>query len=164
MRPEIRRRSCDDAVEIIGEALCLHQRLAAAVRAAEEIGPRWTARRQPRDDRLRVLGPLLERAVAEIDDFLRVPERPGGVRATGDVAVVGPGGRVAAPERVGQRAIRDRSRKATVADLQILAVPGGAGPDPDLETDVPDGCRMRGADHSTEGRKPGLRRADRGRE
>src|SRR5258708_17405332 len=38
MRPGIGRRSHDDAVEIIGKALSIHQRLTAAARAALAIG------------------------------------------------------------------------------------------------------------------------------
>ena len=161
MRPEVRRRPRDDAVEIIREALCLHQGLAAAVGAAEEIGVRGTGRRQRREDRLRVVRRLLERAVAEVDDLFGMSERPGRVRAAGDVTVVCAGGRIAAPERVAERAIRDGSGEAAVADLEVLAVPRGACGDPHLEADVRVGGRVSGADHATEGWKPGQRRADR---
>src|SRR6185295_16455495 len=38
--PRVRRRARQEAVEVLGEALRLHQRLAAAVRAAREVGTR----------------------------------------------------------------------------------------------------------------------------
>ena len=72
MREEVGRRSYDDAVEIVREALRLHQSLAAAVRAGIEIGMARPLAREHLDDGLGAVGRLLERSIPIIDNFLGV--------------------------------------------------------------------------------------------
>src|SRR6185369_7198963 len=94
-RVVVGRGAGDDAVEIVREPLRLHQRLAPAGRAADEVGALRASALLRRDQRLAGLGGLLQRARGEVADLLRMAQRPGGAAAAGLVAVVGAGRGVA---------------------------------------------------------------------
>src|SRR5207248_4395255 len=99
------------------------QSLASAVRARAEIRSLRAAAVERREDRLRLIGGLVYRAIAEIDHLLRMVERPGGVGCAGLVSRVGGRGGVPVSHRVRQIAQADRAGKATVADAQQLSIP-----------------------------------------
>src|SRR5882757_9436197 len=65
--PKICRRPSHDPVKILRETLRFHQRLAAAVRTAHEIGATRTDLLECNNEVLGNFGCLLERSVSEID-------------------------------------------------------------------------------------------------
>src|SRR5207249_226215 len=150
VRPEVGRCPDDDAIVVVGEALRFHERLPAAVRASAEVGTPGTVAVDGADDRLGPLGRFVDRAIPEIDDPFRVSQGPAGVAAR--VAIIRPGGSVAAAEPGGQGAVQDRAREAAIANALELSVPARAW-HPDFETD-PRGARRRcEARHPAEGRQ-----------
>src|SRR5207247_1268681 len=150
VRPEVGRCPDDDAIVVVGEALRFHERLPAAVRASAEVGTPGTVAVEGADDRLGPLGRFVARAIPEIDGPFRVSQGPAGVAAR--VAIIRPGGSVAAAEPGGQGAVQDRAREAAIANALELSVPARAW-HPDFETD-PRGARRRcEARHPAEGRQ-----------
>ena len=103
VRPVVGGRAGDDAVVVGGEALRLHERLAAAVRAGIEVRALGRAAVERRDGRFRCDGGFVDRAIAEVDDLLGMAERPAGIGAAGAVAGVGGGRGVAARDGARQR-------------------------------------------------------------
>src|SRR5258708_36885352 len=75
MGPVVGGTAAEDAVVVGGEALCLHQRLLAAGRAAVEVGVAGGAAVEGGDDRLRRRGHLMRRPPAEIRPFLRMADQ-----------------------------------------------------------------------------------------
>src|SRR5207244_11594935 len=86
-RPIETWRTGDDAVEILGEALCLLHRLPAARGTAVPVRESGRASGVTRDDLLRRDRHFVNGAPAEVDDLLRMPGRPG--RTSADVSGVG---------------------------------------------------------------------------
>jgi len=114
VRPIVRRSAGHDAVEVVREPLRFHQRLASAVRAADEVRARRAIAVEGSDHGLRVVGRFLESAEAEVDDFLVVSGGEG--RGPADVAVVGAGRGVVAPQRGSQRPERTAPAKPPFPD------------------------------------------------
>ena len=139
------RGAGDDAVEVVGEPLRFHQRLAPAGRAADEIGQLRTAALLGGDQRLGRIGGFLQRARREVRDLLGVPQRPDRGATVADVAVVSACRGIAS---LGARLDGSRgygAGQAAVADLDILAVPRPAHRDHHLDADL--GVRGRPAGH-----------------
>ena len=140
------RRAADDAVEVLREALCRRQRLAAAGRAAVEVGklrrPRRRTRPRPawpprwsRGWRDRRSPPARRRS--------RTCWRPGRCGPC-------PCWRSRSRRRgVGHRRIADRAGEAAVAHHLQLAVPSG-GRHPHLGLDVGLRCRLQRHGHAAE--------------
>ena len=118
----VRRRSRGDAVEVVGIPLRLHQRLAAAVGAAGEVGVRGRATVEPGDHRLGDLGRDVHAAVGEVDLRLRVAGRPRAVV----LALVPHVGRGAGDGAVGDRRA---ARGLAVIDVGAPAEAAAAGLD-----------------------------------
>ena len=133
MRPVVRRRADEDAVVVLGEALDLHQRLAAAVRAGAEVRMLDRLAVEGADDVLRARGLQVLAAPAEVGDLLRMAG--GEVGGAADVAGIGRAAGVAAAQSAADAAVVDRAGVAALAGRQELAVPAFGG-HPDLETDV----------------------------
>src|SRR6185437_13899996 len=160
--PGVGWRADDDAVEIVGEALRLHQRLAAAVRATGEIGALRALPGEGGDDRLRVVGRLLEGAVAEIDDPFRMAQSEKREPAR-RVSVIGRGAGIAAPDRLREAGIADTAAEAAAAELLVFAVEAAVRGYPDFEMDQRIAARGRSDGDAAEGRQAGERRVRAGR-
>src|SRR5690606_6292392 len=134
----------DDAVEVVGVALGLHQRLPAAVGATGEVGvlgrlPVVGLGDRLGDERGDVLGP-----VGHVDSQLRVRVGPEGVsRVDADVAAVAGaeddapvvGGRASAGEEVVGVVGGGESAEASAAELHVASGPALLG-EPEFELDL----------------------------
>ena len=129
----MRRRADQHAVVVVGEALDLHQRLAAAVRARAEIRVLDSLAVERPDDVLGARGLEMLCPPAEVGDLLWMAGREvrGAAHMTGIRGTAG----IAAPERVGDAAVVDSSRVAAFTRRQELPVPAG-GRHPHFEPDV----------------------------
>src|SRR5437773_10020958 len=110
-----------DAAEVFRKALRLHQRFAAAVGAAVKVAPLRVAAVKRSDDRFGLLRGFMDGAIAEVDQFLRMPDGP--VRAAAFMAIVGSGDGVTAAQRLCKSGGVDGAGPAAVALLTILGVP-----------------------------------------
>ena len=117
----------DDAVEVGRITLHFHQRLAAAVRAAVEVGVR--RRLAEEGGRQLLAGDRRDvRAAMAVVDLL------GAVRAPGRIArlVAGVGGRRGVAARQARVEVPDRAAEAADADEVELAVPGVGQAEPEV--------------------------------
>ena len=114
--PVVGRGAGKDAVVVVGITLGFHQRFAAAIGAPIEVGVLRCRSVELRDDELGHAGHLVNAAMSEVDDLLRMP-RP----TTASM------GEPEWPVSVATAAIAvdDRGTEAVVADLrrQILRCP-----------------------------------------
>src|SRR5580765_171660 len=124
VRPVVRGGAREDADEVFRKALRLHQRFAAAVGASVEVAPLRVAAVKRADDRFRLQRGFMYGAIAEVDQFLRVPNRPIRTAAT-FVAVVGSSDGVTAAHWISKRAGVNRACPAAVALLAIFGIPRG---------------------------------------
>ena len=100
--------SGDDALEILGKALRLHERLPAAARAAGEVRQALPHAVERGDRGFTLERRFVHRAIAEIDQLLGMAERE--ARASSQVPGIGGRGGVSAPQCVRQRARIGSSR------------------------------------------------------
>ena len=144
----------DDALEILGIALRLHERLPAAARAARKIRePRLRAIKRG-DGGLALYRRLVHRAIAEIDQLLGMAGSE--ARGVPRVPGVGRGGRVAAPQRRRQRRVLNEAVPAAVPDLLELAVPA-RNRQPDFALDIGIAGGSDGHGHAAKRRQIGER-------
>src|SRR5579871_1124515 len=141
MRPEICRRSGDDAVIVFGISLRLHQGLATAVGAACKISLLRIFSVKGMNDGFGLYGHLVDAAISEIDDLLLMSQRPGSIRGTPTMSGVGRCRGIAAPHCAHQRWICDGAGEPTIALALVLAVPS-ASRHPDLHLDAGIGSRL----------------------
>ena len=124
VRPVVRRGAGEDAAEVFRKALRLHQRFAAAVGAPVKVASLRVAAVKRMDDRFGLHRGFMYGAIAEVDQFLRMPDGP--VRATATfVAIVGSSYGVTAAHRLSKSGGVNRACPAAVALLAILRVPRG---------------------------------------
>ncbi len=128
----IDRCAGDDAVVIVGEALRLHQALAAPERAAVEIPVVGRTCIEARDDGLGLGRHLVDGAIAEVAQA-RVVGEPAEVAVP--VAGVGRGRRIARGERGAHPVVAQVAGKTRAADGEEASVPGGGCGQPDFEPD-----------------------------
>ena len=91
VRPEVGRIAADDAVVVVREALGFHERLLAALRAADKVREPRARAVEGLGDRLALQGHLVRCSIREIDDQLGVAESPDSVRIGDLVAGIGAG-------------------------------------------------------------------------
>ena len=150
MNVRIRGRAGYHAVEIVRKLGHFHQRLPAAGGAAVPIRILRALAVIGLDQRLRLDHGLMDRAPAEIDDLLRMPEREHAVAAF--VAGVGGGSGVAFAQRRGHLREADDAGPAAVAHHLELAVPVLDG-QPQLHLDVGVRRRPQRRSHAAMGRQ-----------
>ena len=126
-RPVVGRVAGDEAVEVLGIALRLHQTLLAALGAADVVGVLRRLAVIRARNRLAVHGRHVRAAMAEIGDEVRPAEGPRGIeRAGADVAGVGARSGITARKGQPHRAVADDAGRAAVADHLELAIPAFA--------------------------------------
>src|ERR1700745_437657 len=109
MGPIICWRAGDDPVEVPGVSLRLHQRFAAAIGTAHEVGATSATRLECHDNIFGNVGSFLERSITEIDHLLRVAYSPRCVDATALMAIIGPRYRVTSAKRLSHTTVTNRS-------------------------------------------------------
>ncbi len=134
------RRTGDDAVEVGRIALRARDPLAATLRTAVEVRELRRAAVVRVDHALGGYGHLVDGAIAEVHQLLRMADGELGVVA--DVAGVGARGRVAVQYRARHRGVRKHAGEAAVADRLELAVPPRSG-QPHLDFDVGIAARLQ---------------------
>ena len=149
MRPVAGRSAGNDSVEILGIPLRFHQRLTSAIGASVEITARRRAAEKISNNRLRLQIRLMHRAIPEIDQLLRVSDRPCRAGAT-LMTVVGRRRGITPLHRLGKPGRVDRPCPAAIAKLQIFSIPS-ARRDPQLEMDLGVLCRPDDSLHGTVG-------------
>src|SRR5579862_5348277 len=149
MGPVVGRSAGHNTVEIVGEALRLHESFTAAVGTTDEVAAGGRSAVERLHDGAGLQCGFVNRAVAEIDQLFRVSDGPG--CAGSGVAVVSPCDGEAALERLGEGYERNVSGPSAVADLLIFSVPV-AGREPKLEIDFGIGGGARGGFHIAVGR------------
>ncbi len=122
-REVVGRRAGDDAVEVGGIPLRLHQRLAPAVGAAQEVGVGAVAAVVRAHDRLGDLRGPVHAQVPVVDLPLGVVERPAGLQSVGLVAGVGACRGIAAIDDV-HDLVLDAAHEAAAAAHREATVPG----------------------------------------
>src|SRR5438105_11030600 len=123
MSPVIRRSSSQDSVIVFGETLRFYQSLPAAIRAAPKIGILRIAPVERFDRSLGEPSHLMDSAITEVHDLLRMSERPGRVGRISGVSSVSSGGRISAAERRRHAPIVHLSGEAAVSLSLKLAAP-----------------------------------------
>src|SRR6266850_529012 len=123
MRPVVRGRSRDDSVKVFRITLSFHQGLAASVGAADKVGKRRIPAVKSADDAPGLQVGLVHRTMPEVDEFLRMSDRPARAGNATLVTIVGSGRRVSAPERVDHRLIWNIASPAAVSFLPVFSVP-----------------------------------------
>src|SRR5579872_537409 len=126
MGPEVGGCDGDDTVVVGGKALGFHQRLASAVRAGAEVRVSRPLAVEGARDCFSLVRGFMNGTVAEIDDLLRVPERPCRIRTTGLVPGIGGSCRVAVAQSGGHGSVVDGSGKAAIARAFKFPIPAGA--------------------------------------
>ena len=127
MRPIVCWGARQNSVVILGIALRLHQRLAAAIGTVCEIRMFRSVSVEGFHGGFAERGHFVNRAVGEIDESFRVAERPGGVDPARCVAGVGARGCVALQDGQCQRAIIHFSGEPAIALAAKFAIPSGGG-------------------------------------
>ena len=148
--PDVGGGAGEDAVIIGGEPLGFHERFAAAIGAAIEIGVLRGLAVERLDEALGVDGGEVQGAIAEVIDFFGMMVGPACIFAVGFVAGVGAGGGIAALEVCTHGGEADGAGESAVADAQEFAVPVGGG-QPDFEADVGVRGGLDDAGHAAEG-------------
>ena len=77
----VARSAGDDAIEILRESLRFHERHATTARTAVEVRQPGRGAIERRNCRLTLHRSLMNRAIAEVDEFLRMPDREARVGA-----------------------------------------------------------------------------------
>ncbi len=145
----VRGRAGDDAVEVFGVAGHFHKGLPTAGGAAVPIGVLRAFAVVSGHNRFRCDDGVVYGAIAEVDDFFRMPEREHAVAAF--VAGIGGRGCVAFLHGLRHGGVADHAGPSAVADDLDLAVPVFGKPD--FHFDVGIGGRLERGGDAAVGRK-----------
>ena len=148
----VARGARDDGVEVLRVALRFHERHAAAAGAAVEIREARRAAIERGGRGLALHRGFVDRAIAEVNQLLGMPDREAGVGA--GVAGVGRGDGVAALQTLAERAVLNRAAPRAVADREELAVPARRR-QPHFRLDVGVARRLDRQRHAAERREAG---------
>ena len=150
--PVVRRCACENAVVVLGVALCFGERLMTTARATGEIAvPRRIAIKRT-DDRLRLHRHLVDAAMGPVVDEARVQlavrtDHPGGITTAALVPGIGGGDCITFRHRRSHRLVLNRAEQCTQAHALEAAIPVRKR-HPYLEVDG----RLNGTGHTAEGR------------
>src|SRR5579884_2700084 len=142
MTPIVRRSAGEDTIVVFRIPLRFHQRLAPAVRAASKIGMLRLLLVERGNRLLGDVGHHVNRAVAEIDDLLRMSERPTRIDCRSRMAGIGSSRCIAVTHSESHTSVVDLSGEAAIALRLEFAVPTGLR-HPHFDLDVRIGSRMR---------------------